>query len=267
MSVKQIGLDFDQLPTVPATPKQRNYIGALIDDLGWHSEQLAMYAHELNVDLVSMSMVQAGALIDGLKRLAEGKDCFRFCDQRGCGRPFITTDASRKYCDLCLPNHINGAGILEDDDEPGLFDTPPPTRRPILALIQCRVCGNEARIPILADAKICDACLSDLPGITARIEATLDSATARSFNAELDLHALIADAGEQTLARYQNAVALREANDPRIAAAWAKALAASDALAALLAAHDAQVTATSALSRLLAHSEVALAEIAKVHGA
>lgn len=157
--------------------------------------------------------------------------------------------------------------LTETDDEPGLFDTPPPTRRPILALIQCRVCGKDARIPILADAKICDACLSDLPGITARIEATLDSATARSFNAELDLHALIEDAHEQTLTRYQNAVALREANDPRIAAAWAKALAAKDSLAALLAAHDAQAAATAALTRLLVQSQVALAEIAKVHGA
>jgi hypothetical protein len=215
---------FDQLPAVPATAKQRNYIGALIDELGWHSEQLAMYAHEQSVDLVSMSMVQAGALIDGLKQLVKG------------------------------------------DDEPGLFDTPPPARRPTLATVQCRVCGKDARIPILADAKICASCSADLPGQRAIIEATLDSATARSFNAELDLHALLADAGEQALARYQNAVALREANDPRIATAWAKALAAGDALAALLAAHDAQVAATAALSQALSHSEVALLEIARAQG-
>jgi hypothetical protein len=155
---------------------------------------------------------------------------------------------------------------LEDAlaDPAALFDTPPPMRRPILALIQCRVCGKESRIPILADAKICASCSADLPATKTRIETALDAATDRSFNAELDLHALIADAGEQTLARYQNAVALREANDPRIAAAWAKALAAGDALAALLAAHDAQVATTAALTRLLAHSEVALAEIARL---
>ena len=210
---------FDQLPAVPATAIQRNYIGALIDELGWHSEQLAMYAHEQSGDLVSMSMVQAGALIDGLKQLVKG------------------------------------------DDEPGLFDTPPPTRTPTRARVICLVCGNEARIPILRDGKICDTCLADLSGQRARIEATLDSATACSFMAELDLHALLADAGEQTLARYHNAVALREANDPRIAAAWTKALATGDALAALLAAHDAQVSATAALSQLLVQSEVALAEI------
>lgn len=155
---------------------------------------------------------------------------------------------------------------LEDAlaDQAGLFDTPPPVRKTIRALIQCRVCGTDSRIPILADAKICDPCLADLPGIKARLEATLDSATTRSFNADLDLHALIADAHEQTLTRYQNAVALREANDPRIGAAWSKALAAHDALAALLAAHDAQVAATAALSQTLAHSEVALAEIARL---
>lgn len=154
---------------------------------------------------------------------------------------------------------------LEDAlaDPAALFDTPPPVRRPTLATVQCHVCGNEARISILADAKICDACLGDLPATKARLESELDTATARSFNAELDLHALLADAGDQTLTRYQNAVALREANDPRIAVAWAKALAAGDGLAALLAAHDAQVSATAALSQLLAHSEVALAEIAR----
>jgi hypothetical protein len=157
---------------------------------------------------------------------------------------------------------------LEDAlaDPAALFDTPPPARRPILATVQCRVCGKDARIPILADAKICASCSADLPGQQAIIEATLDLATARSFNAELDLHALLADAGEQTLTRYQNAVALREASDPRIAAAWAKALATGDALAALLAAHDAQVSATATLSQLLVQSEVALAEIARAMG-
>lgn len=215
---------FDQLPAVPATAKQRNYIGALIDDLGWHSEQLAMYAHEQNVDLVDMSMAQASTLIDDLRRQAKG------------------------------------------DDEPGLFDTPPPTRRATRARVQCLVCGHEARIPILRDGKVCDTCLGDLPGQRARLAATLDAATQRSCNAELDLHALLADAGERTIERYQNAVALREAGDPRIAKAWAAALAAGDALAALLAAHDAQVAATAALSQALSYGEVALAEIAKVEG-
>lgn len=157
--------------------------------------------------------------------------------------------------------------IVDDrDNAPGLFDEPPPVRRPTRVRMQCHVCGHEARIPILADAKICDACLSDLPGIKARLEAELERAEQASVNAELNLHTTIADASEQTLTRYQNAVALREANDPRIGAAWARALAVGDGLATLLAAHDAQVAATAALSRLLAQSEVALQEIARAEG-
>lgn len=53
-----------------ATPKQRNYIARLQDDLGWHSEQLAVYAREQNVDLVSMSLYDASVLIEGMKRMA-----------------------------------------------------------------------------------------------------------------------------------------------------------------------------------------------------
>lgn len=154
--------------------------------------------------------------------------------------------------------------LLIVDDEPGLFDTPPPVRTPTRARVICLVCGDEARIPILRDGKVCDTCMADLPGQQAIIEATLDSAAARSFNAELDLHALLSDAGEQTLERYHNAVALREANDPRIAAAWAKALAVGDALSALLAAHDTHIAAAQALNQLLIQSQVALAEIEKM---
>lgn len=150
------------------------------------------------------------------------------------------------------------------DDEPGLFDTPPPVRYPRRASVQCRVCGKDALISILADAKICDSCGRDLEATKASIEAALDDATARSFNADLDLHTLLADAHEQTAARYQNAVALREAGDPRIAAAWAKALAVGDGLSALLAAHDTHIAAAHALNQLLVQSQVALAEIAKV---
>ncbi len=57
-------------PQQPATPKQRSYIARLSDDLGWHSEQLAVYAKEQNVDLVSMSLYDASVLIEGMKRLA-----------------------------------------------------------------------------------------------------------------------------------------------------------------------------------------------------
>lgn len=58
-------------PKQPATPKQRSYIARLTDDIGWHSEQLAVYAKEQGVDLVSMSLYDASVLIDGMKRLAD----------------------------------------------------------------------------------------------------------------------------------------------------------------------------------------------------
>lgn len=54
----------------PATEKQRNYIARLMDDLAWTSEQLAVYADEQQVDLVTMTKGQASTFIDGLKKLA-----------------------------------------------------------------------------------------------------------------------------------------------------------------------------------------------------
>lgn len=58
----------ERLP-VPASDKQRNYIGVLQDELGWTSEQLAAYAQEQRVDLVAMTTDQASRLINGMKRL------------------------------------------------------------------------------------------------------------------------------------------------------------------------------------------------------
>lgn len=283
-------ITFDQLPTVPATAKQRNYIAALMDDMGWHSEQMAVYAGEQGIDLVSMSMAQASGFIDGLKRLAHPTPkqitlIVKVCQDRDCGQSFRASDPDRKYCDGCLAERINGAGIFEDDDEPeeslverfaaeayvrdnphdvALFDEPPPVRQQRRVLVQCRVCGKHAMIPILADAKICDSCLGNLPSQKDRIELELERATDASFNAELDLHTAIADASEKDRQRYQNAAALREASDPRIKDAWAKALQTSDGLAVLLRAYDAQLVAEQALVTALNHGQLALEEIAKV---
>lgn len=54
---------------VPASDKQRQYIARLQDDMCWSSEQMAAYAREQGVDLVSMSVAQASTFIDGIKRL------------------------------------------------------------------------------------------------------------------------------------------------------------------------------------------------------
>src|SRR5262245_670083 len=58
-------------PDAPASDNQRNYIASLQDKLAWNSEQLATYAEEHNVDLVTMTKGQASGFIDGLKKLAE----------------------------------------------------------------------------------------------------------------------------------------------------------------------------------------------------
>lgn len=58
-------------PDAPASDKQRNYIAALQEDLTWSAEQLATYAREQSMDLVTMTKGQASTFIDGLKKLAE----------------------------------------------------------------------------------------------------------------------------------------------------------------------------------------------------
>ncbi len=63
-------------PDAPASERQRNYIAALQEDLSWTNEQLASYAHEHHVDLVTMTKGQASAFIDSLKKLAEERQAY-----------------------------------------------------------------------------------------------------------------------------------------------------------------------------------------------
>jgi hypothetical protein len=63
-------------PDSPASEKQRNYIATLQDNLAWTSEQLATYADEQRVDLVTMTKGQASTFIDGLKKLAEERPAY-----------------------------------------------------------------------------------------------------------------------------------------------------------------------------------------------
>jgi len=60
-------------PDAPASDKQRNYIAALQEDLSWTNEQLASYAGEHSVDLVTMTKGQASGFIDGLKKISEDR--------------------------------------------------------------------------------------------------------------------------------------------------------------------------------------------------
>ena len=63
-------------PDSPASDKQRNYIATLQDNLAWNSEQLASYADDQKVDLVTMTKGQASIFIDGLKKLAEERTSY-----------------------------------------------------------------------------------------------------------------------------------------------------------------------------------------------
>lgn len=63
-------------PESPASDKQRNYIAALQEDLTWSNEQLAAYAGEQSVDLVTLTKGQASTFIDSLKKLAEDRGAY-----------------------------------------------------------------------------------------------------------------------------------------------------------------------------------------------
>jgi len=58
-------------PDAPASEKQRNFITTLQESLGWSSEQLASYAGEQGIDLVTLTKGQASTFIDGLKKQSE----------------------------------------------------------------------------------------------------------------------------------------------------------------------------------------------------
>ena len=68
-------------PDAPASDKQRNYIATLQDHLTWTNEDLAGYAGDHSVDLVTMTKGQASAFIDGLKTLADERARYS-ADQR-----------------------------------------------------------------------------------------------------------------------------------------------------------------------------------------
>lgn len=51
----------------PASDKQRRYIAGLQDDLGWHSEYMAQFAKEHNIDLLALTSASASYLIEQMK--------------------------------------------------------------------------------------------------------------------------------------------------------------------------------------------------------
>jgi hypothetical protein len=71
-------------PDSPASEKQRNYIAALQEDLSWTNEQLASYAGDHSVDLVTLTKGQASGFIDSLKKVAEERP--RYSAEQGRAR-------------------------------------------------------------------------------------------------------------------------------------------------------------------------------------
>lgn len=93
-------------PDAPASERQRHYIAALQEDLSWTNEQLAAFAQDHHVDLVTMTKGQASAFIDSLKKLAEERQAYpgaqrNVTGEEGAGATRIadSTPASDKQLD------------------------------------------------------------------------------------------------------------------------------------------------------------------------
>ncbi len=82
-------------PDSPASDKQRNYIATLQEQMNWGSEQLATYAGEQSVDLVTMTKGQASVFIDGLKKLSEERTSYAASNRAAAPAAPRAAEASR----------------------------------------------------------------------------------------------------------------------------------------------------------------------------
>lgn len=184
-----------------------------------------------------------------------------------CGASFTTTDSDRHLCDTHLVECINGAGILEDDDEID-WDTP---RRaaapPAMARITCAACGTAASIPVTAGGRLCPLCREDLDTTAARIRANVEAinVTWRAALERWDADYAQADTRDQE--RYQAVVEARgKVHDGLIKEAsyiqrFGEALARNDGLAALLGSEQRRDEASELAGKLLVEAERGLAEV------
>lgn len=152
--------------------------------------------------------------------------------------------------------------VAPDNNDDDLFATPPPARRAIKATVQCRVCGEMAKIHALADAKICDRCMDDLPAQRDRLmRAELDAE--RAYDGTVaQMEAAAAAATEQDVERYSEALAAQ--THPRFAEAWRRAINRNDGLTPLLIAHDARAKAEATLDTARANARIAYAELERL---
>lgn len=242
----------------PATDKQRGYIAQLFDNLGWHSEQIAVYASEQGLNLAALTRTEASTLIEQLKRLgdAPAPAC------RACGKTSVGTHG---LCDACLVDRVNGAGELELDDPDDLFARPPRSvaRAQQQATITCRVCGARSQQSIHTPALLCPACLLDLTATAAHVayvrEATLERLGVASDAWLTTVEALDA----ATRARWLAVCEARQSLAPDVfQAKWDRTKRQGGAFAALLDAYELNVQAADAAAAQLAWCDAAEAEIA-----
>lgn len=163
-----------------------------------------------------------------------------------------------------LEGYSRDIGVITEADaanDPAPLDFT--LRPPRLATIQCVVCGASARIPILADGKLCDLCRMDLPLAESNVRADLKAAEDAHDAAMERLDAVLGQADDTDLARYKKAVTLRESGQHARAVAqrWQEAREKGDGLSPLLEAYDARLAAARALTEALAACRVALGEI------
>jgi hypothetical protein len=57
----------------PATDRQRVYIDRLMDDMGWDTERLRVFALEHHSNILTLTAQQASDLIEALKALRDGR--------------------------------------------------------------------------------------------------------------------------------------------------------------------------------------------------
>ena len=175
-----------------------------------------------------------------------------------------TFDLSPRY-DRELPT-ITEAGAAAEQTSLD-FDAQRPPR---LASVICAVCDTPARIPILADGKLCDGCRATLDQCAAAIDASLERADAAYTATQIAMEQAADAATDQDVARYHAAVELqrtlthagRHFSAAQARAAWSKALSAGDGLSALLTAHEARASVDEVRSQTRAHAAYALAELA-----
>lgn len=100
-------------PDAPASDKQRNYITALQNELAWTDEQLAQYAQEQAVALLTLNKGQASGFIDGLKRLAEERAAYYHAAPPPSQEPPLEA-----FAPLAPPTDVEPAPPLADATQP-----------------------------------------------------------------------------------------------------------------------------------------------------